>query len=144
MTSSQSPRARVHSALIPIRWGDMDAYNHVNNTIYFRYMEQTRVEYLESLGYAIAPQGTAPVIINASCTFLVPLTYPGMVEVQMFLGVPGRSSIPSHYEIRVQGDSTLYASGDAKIVWTEVATGKSVPIPESLREELADLAGAAR
>lgn len=140
MPSSQSPRKRVHSALIPIRWGDMDAYNHVNNTIYFRYMEQARVEYLESLGYAIAPQGTAPVIINASCTFLVPLTYPGLVEVHMFLGAPGRSSVPSHYEIRIQGETTLYASGDAKIVWTEVASGKSVPIPESLRDELSELA----
>jgi acyl-CoA thioester hydrolase len=129
----------VHTALIPIRWGDMDAYNHVNNTIYFRYMEQARVEYLESLGYSIRPQGTAPVIINTGCTFLLPLTYPGLVEVQMFLGAPGRSSIPSIYEIRLQGEDTLYASGEAKIIWTDVASGKSVPIPEALREQLSDI-----
>ena len=117
----------------------MDAYNHVNNTIYFRYMEQVRVEYLESLGYSIRPQGSAPVIINASCTFLIPLTYPGLVEVEMFLGAPGRSSIASSYEIRLQGDPALYASGEAKIVWTDVASGKSVPIPDALREHLAGL-----
>ena len=30
---------------IPIRWGDMDAMGHVNNTIYFRYLEILRIEY---------------------------------------------------------------------------------------------------
>ncbi|MBL8406664.1 MAG: acyl-CoA thioesterase, partial [Candidatus Accumulibacter sp.] len=71
------PRKLVQTSLIPIRWGDMDAYGHVNNTIYFRYMEQVRVEYLEKLGFRVMPRGSAPVIINASCTFLVPLNYPG-------------------------------------------------------------------
>jgi acyl-CoA thioester hydrolase len=127
----------VHTSLIPIRWGDMDAYGHVNNTIYFRFMEQARVEYLELLGFKVMPQGTAPVIINASCTFLIPLNYPGSVEVRMYFGQPGRSSIPSHYELRLQGEDTLYATGDAKIVWMDVASGKSVPIPDELRVELA-------
>ena len=129
----------VHTSLIPIRWGDMDAYGHVNNTIYFRFMEQARVEYLEQLGFKVMPQGTAPVIINASCTFLIPLNYPGTVEVRMFFGQPGRSSIPSHYELRLHGDDTLYATGDAKIVWMDVASGKSVPIPEELRASLSTL-----
>ena len=118
----------------------MDAYGHVNNTIYFRYMEQVRVEYLESLGYPIVPLGMAPVIVNASCTFMIPMAYPGSVEVSMFLGMPGRSSIPSSYELRRAGDAdTVYATGQAKIVWTDMATGKSVPIPLDLRERLSDL-----
>ena len=133
-----SPGKLMHTSLIPMRWGDMDAYRHVNNTVYFRYMEQARVEYLEKIGYQVAPTGSAPVIINAACTFLAPLTYPGVVEVRMYFGTPGRSSIPSIYEIRVQGDQTLYATGDAKIVWMEVATGKSVPIPDDLRVLIID------
>jgi acyl-CoA thioester hydrolase len=133
-----SQRKLLHTSLIPIRWGDMDAYGHVNNTIYFRFMEQNRVEYLEQQGYKVMPEGTAPVIINASCTFLVPLTYPGVVEIHMFCGQPGRSSIPTHYEIRLQGDDTLYASGESKIVWMEVASGKSVAIPDKLRAQLGD------
>ena len=136
---SHKQRKLVLTILIPIRWGDMDAYGHVNNTLYFRYMEQARVEYLESNGYPIVPKGTAPVIINASCTFLIPLTYPGNVEVKMFFGAPGRSSIPSSYEIRLQDDDALYATGDSKIVWTDMESGKSVPIPEDLRALLADI-----
>ena len=126
----------VQTSLIPIRWGDMDAYHHVNNTVYFRYMEQVRIEYLERIGHAVNPSGRAPVIINTSCTFLIPLTYPGTLNIRMFLGAPGRSSIPSHYEIRLQADEKLYATGTAKIVWTDVASGKSVPIPDDLRARL--------
>ena len=139
----EMPKSRllVHTSLIPIRWGDMDAYRHVNNTVYFRYMEQVRVEFLETIGYSIVPKGKAPVIINASCTFLLPLTYPGVVEVRMYCGTPGNSSIPSSYEIRLQGEDALYATGDSKIVWTEMATGKSVPIPDGLRTLLSGVEG---
>lgn len=126
-------RRLVRTSLIPIRWGDMDAYGHVNNTIYFRYMEQARCEWLEALGYKVAPEGHAPVIINASCTFLVPLTYPGTVEVRLFAGHVGRSSVETHYELRLVGEDTLYSEGAAKIVWMDAATGKSVPIPDALR-----------
>lgn len=126
-------RKLIHSTRIPIRWGDMDAYGHVNNTLYFRYMEQARCEWLEEQGYRVAPEGHAPVIINAACTFLVPLTYPGTVEVRTYAGVPGRSSLDTHYEMRLVGDERICAQGSAKIVWTDTATGKSVPIPDALR-----------
>lgn len=141
MEHASKPRMLVHKTVMPIRWGDMDAYRHVNNIIYFQYMEQARAEYLASIGYPIVPKGTAPVIINASCTFLIPLTYPGTVELTMFLSALGRSSLMSSYEIRVQGDDALYATGAAKIVWTDVTTGKSVMIPEDLRKRLSEIAG---
>lgn len=126
----------IHSTQMAIRWGDMDAYGHVNNTIYFRYMEQARCEWLEEQGYKVAPEGHAPVIINAACTFLVPLTYPGTIEVRTYAGKLGRSSLETRYEIRVVGEDTLYAEGAAKIVWMDTANGKSVPIPEALRERV--------
>ena len=130
----------VHQNRMPIRWGDQDAMGHVNNTVYFRYMEQNRIEWLESFGFGTSwTQTEGPVIVNASCTFLLPLTYPGNVEVMMFFGAPGRSSFLSSYEIRLQGDDTLYATGEAKIVWTDVASGRSVMIPEDLRQRLSTI-----
>jgi acyl-CoA thioester hydrolase len=129
----EKPRKLVLTTQIPIRWGDMDAYGHVNNTIYFRYMEQARVEWLEALGYTVLPEGEAPVIIHTACTFLIPMTYPGTVELKLFAGEPGRSSLQTTYEMRMVGDETIYAEGTAKIVWMNAATGKSVPIPGPLR-----------
>lgn len=130
----EHPRKLVHTTLIPIRWGDMDAMGHVNNTVYFRYAEQARIEWMASLGFLTdrAGQGS-PVIVNASCSFLIPFTYPGTVELRTYLGHPGRSSVPSYFEMRLAGGDEVYAEGAAKIVWTDAATGKSMPLPALMR-----------
>ena len=126
----------VYTARIPVRWGDMDAYGHVNNTVYFRFMEQARVEWCEEVGVEVRPGGLGPVIINASCTFLIPMTYPGTVEVRTYAGHPGRSSVQTHVEMRIVGDDQLYAEGAAKMVWMDTQTGKSAPIPDHVRASL--------
>ena len=107
---------------------------HVNNTVYFRFMEQTRIEWFFALegdrgGYT---SGVGPVIVNASCTFERPLVYPGDVEVRMSIGERGRSSFESYYELDCRGER--YAHGAARIVWIDVATGKSVPLPASIAQ----------
>jgi len=125
-------RKLVHSTSVAIRWGDMDAQGHVNNTVYFRYMEQARIEWLESLRERAGDlKGQGQVIVNASCTFLAPLFYPGTVDVRMFLDPPGRSSLDSHYELWL--DERMYAEGSARIVWIDLRTQRSAPLPERLR-----------
>ncbi|MGL4406762.1 MAG: acyl-CoA thioesterase [Zoogloea sp.] len=133
-TPAEIPRQHVLRSPMPVRWGDMDYYGHVNNTVYFRYCEQARCEWLEAVGCQVGP-GTevAPVIINASCTFLIPINYPATVVVDMFVGRPGRSSLESWYELRVEGDERVYATGAAKLVWMNPQTGSSAPIPDTVR-----------
>ena len=126
----------IHVTKMPIRWGDMDAYGHVNNTVYFRYMEQARVEWIEDMQVPVRPGGVGPVIINASCTFLIPMNYPGMVEVRTFTGTLGRSSVQTYVEMRIEGDERIFAEGAAKVVWMDTQTGKSVPLPDHVRAEL--------
>ncbi|MFO1281698.1 MAG: thioesterase family protein [Burkholderiales bacterium] len=129
-----SPRRHVYTSIQPIRWGDMDAMGHVNNTVYFRYMEQTRIEWMFARvgeGRA-APDGTGPVIVNASCTFERALTYPGDVEIRMSVGERGRSSFETSYEIIFGGERC--AHGSAKVVWVDTATGRSVPLPAAIAE----------
>lgn len=136
------PRLLVHTSVQPIRFGDMDALGHVNNTVYFRFMEQARIEWLFALthgaGYA---GGQGPVIVNASCNFMAPLVYPGDVEVRMSLGHPGRSSVGSYYDLGLGGRK--YAEGAAKIVWIDVATGRPVPLPDAVAAPLRALAAPA-
>jgi acyl-CoA thioester hydrolase len=131
-------RNRVHTTRIPIRWGDMDAMGHVNNTVYFRYMEQARIEWLYACARRlgeIAYEREGWVIVNASCTFHVPLAYPGEAEVRMFVGAPGKSSVESTYEIWMS--DTKYADGTAKLVWIDLKSAKSAPLPERFRALLA-------
>ncbi len=77
----------VFEMSMPIRWGDMDAFGHVNNTVYFRYMEQVRISWFEQLGMAGSnADGQGPVIVNASMEFLKQLHYPGDVIGRMTVG----------------------------------------------------------
>ena len=127
----------VHTEIIAIRWGDMDAQRHVNNTVYFRYMEQARVSWFDTLEVRNPPTG--PTVINASCTFLKQLVYPGDVEVKVFVGEMGRSSFQTHYELRPSYDpGTLYADGTAKVVWVNFENRKSTPVPEAIRAAALD------
>jgi len=130
-------RKLAHTCRIPVRWGDMDAYGHVNNTNYFRYCEQARVEWSQRVGFPVRTDaGEGVVIINAACTFLIPIVYPATVTVHMFVGEAGRSSLMSWYELRVEGDDRLYAEGSSKMVWMSHSTGRSAPLPEALRVHL--------
>ncbi|HVE48961.1 MAG TPA: thioesterase family protein [Casimicrobiaceae bacterium] len=130
---SAKDRLLVHTSHQSMRWADMDAIGHVNNTTYFRYMEQARIEWFYSLSREVtggAPVGGGTVIVNASCTFIEPLIYPGDLEVRMYLGEPGRTSLGSFYEIHKDG--RLHAEGAARIVWIDLANGRPTPLPDSI------------
>ena len=127
-------RKLVHTEVIPIRWGDMDAFGHVNNTLYFRYMEQARISWFDTLDLGRSGTEEGPAVINASCTFLKQLVYPGSVEVKTYAGQAGRSTFETWIELRPSYDpDVIYAEGKAKVVWVDYARGKSAPLPERLR-----------
>jgi acyl-CoA thioester hydrolase len=130
-----SEKKLVHVERMPVRWGDMDAMGHVNNTVYFRFMEQTRISWFEKL----LPRGeawgtTGIVIVNASCNFLKPINYPATVEVKMYAGAAGGSSLPTFYDLVVE--DRIYADGAAKVVFIDMGTQKAARIPENLRAKL--------
>ncbi len=127
-------RKLVYEVVVPIRWGDMDAFGHVNNTVYFRYMEIARIGWLDSIAQQAGVPGQGPVVVNAFCNFLLQLEYPGELRVRMFVANPGRSSFETYYEIaRCDEPDTVYASGGAKTVWTDQALRRSAPLPPGLR-----------
>jgi acyl-CoA thioester hydrolase len=97
-------------------------------------MEQARVDWSHVFARGLGRDAFAsdgPLIVNASCTFFAPLTYPGEVEVRMFLDAPGRTSVQSYYEIWMDGRK--YADGAAKLVWIDMKTARPIPLPEALR-----------
>jgi acyl-CoA thioester hydrolase len=126
----------VHTMRMPIRWGDMDAMGHVNNTVYFRYFETARIAWFDQIACAPDPAGEGPVIINANCSFLKQLKYPGEIEVTTLVGPPGRSSFQMTHEIRLVGPDgragALHAEGGAKVVWVNFPAEKSVALPEQM------------
>lgn len=128
---------------IVMRWGDMDAIGHLNNTYYFRYLEQVRVEWLDSIGHGIRPDACGPVIAATGCTFRRQVSYPATVEITLELERIGRSSLTLRHHFFVEGDAqTVVAYADVTLVWVDYRTGQAVPLPEDLRALLAPQAAA--
>jgi acyl-CoA thioester hydrolase len=70
------------------------------------------------------------VIVNASCNFRKPINYPGTVEVKVFAGAPGGSSVATSYELILNDE--LHADGAATVVFLD-AEQKPLRIPERIR-----------
>lgn len=134
-----SDRKLVHTTCLTIRWGDMDAAGHVNNTVYFRYMEQARIDWMNSIDCGPdSSKGVGPVIVNAHCTFLHQLRYPGKVEILTYVGAPSRSSFETMHVIRrADTPDVVVAEGGAKVVWVNYAQEKSVALNIDVRARLA-------
>jgi acyl-CoA thioester hydrolase len=130
-------KKQVFAMTIPIRWGDMDAMGHVNNTIYFRYLETVRIEWMRSIGCEPDPKGEGPVIVNAFCNFYKQLEYPGEVIATMYVSDPGKSSFESWCTLsRTDDPGIIYAAGGATTVWVDFPAQKSAPMPEHIRQHL--------
>lgn len=142
MTEQGNEKKLVHTMTIPVRWGDMDALGHVNNTVYFRYMEQARIEWLAAMGCLPDENGNGPVIVSARCDFRKPLTYPDQVEVCTYIYSLGKSSFETAQEMRSVNDGyAVYAEGGATVVWVDSKTGKGTPFPDAIRTKYAELKG---
>jgi acyl-CoA thioester hydrolase len=121
---------------MPVRWGDLDALNHVNNTLYFRYIEEARVQLFAQAGIAV-PVDKVAVLARASCDFLKPLVYPATIVVSLILLRLGRSSMEMEALIEREGEpDVIYAKGAYVVVGADAATGKSLPWTQ---EELAQM-----
>ena len=120
--------------VIPIRWGDMDAMGHVNNANYFRYLETLRIDWFRSIGCLPDADGVGPVIINAFCSFMRQLEYPGDVLAKHYVGAMGRSTLDTYATLeRLDQPGVIHATGGATVVWTDFKAQKSVPLPDRWR-----------
>lgn len=123
-----------YSCEIPVRWGDMDAFGHVNNSIYFRYFEEARSQLLYAKNIPI-DGGNHPVLVSIGCTFLTPVFYPDHLRIDMYISEAGRSSFMMHYRVftRTNPEAPV-AEAYSKIVWISHHTGKSIPLPDVVRQ----------
>ena len=120
----------VHTEELSVRWGDMDAGQHVNNSRFFTYFEQARVGWLEATldGPLFAESG--PVLAHATCDFERPLTYPAALRIDVYATPPGRSSLKTVYDAALRDAGARVATGTAVLVWVSVETGETVPVPD--------------
>jgi len=128
---------------IPLRWGDMDALNHLNNTIYFRLMEEARIQLFHASSMNVQPKHQYAILAHASCDFRKPLVYPATTVVTHHVTRVGRSSLTFQLVIENEAEPGLeYASGSNVLVWVDAETGRALPWPEHVLAALARTFGA--
>ena len=124
----------VYETVIPLRWGDMDAMGHVNNTLYFRYLEIARVDWLEKANCGVNPKGQGPVIVNAFCNFYRQLEYPGDVLAKMYVSDPARTTFETWCTLeRADQPGVIYAEGGATTIWVDFPQQKAIALPDWVR-----------
>ncbi|OYU32155.1 MAG: thioesterase [Comamonadaceae bacterium PBBC2] len=125
----------VHQLVIPIRWGDMDAMGHVNNTVYFRYLETIRIDWFEAIGCQVNPQGQGPVIVNAFCNFYKQFEYPGDILAKLYVSDPGRTTFESWCTLeRADQPGVVFAAGGATTIWVDFPQQKAVTLPDWVKD----------
>ena len=127
---------------VEVRWGDMDAMGHVNNARFFTYCESARIRYFSEVALEpVEAAPTAPLVVTAGCTFRRQVRFPASLEVGVRCARLGRTSFELAYGIfPAQGEEAV-ADGSSVVVWTEVASGRPVPLPAELRRRIGALDG---
>ncbi|MBC7701999.1 thioesterase family protein [Aquabacterium sp.] len=124
----------VHDVTLSVYWGDMDALGHVNNAVYFRYMEQVRVSWIASMSGPVTQGVEGPVIANTFCNFYRELEFPAQVIAKLYVANPGRTSFDTFVTIeRADQLGEICAAGGATLVWVSSAERRPIPLPPFLR-----------
>jgi acyl-CoA thioester hydrolase len=124
----------VHEMRIPVRWGDLDAMGHVNNTVYFRYFETVRIAWFGTLGIGLGREAVGPVMANGFCNFRREIGYPGELLARHYVVAPGRSSLDTFFTLaRVDAPEVVCADGGATLVWVDLRSQRTVPVPDHVR-----------
>ena len=125
----------------PVAWGEMDARNHVNNIVYFRYFESARIAYFEKMdliGY-MTETGIGPILATTSCKFKIPLSYPDKVLIGAKVVRIEEDRFSMNYLIVSTKHQKVAAEGDGVIVTFNYREGKTVTIPEVVKQSILDI-----
>jgi acyl-CoA thioester hydrolase len=120
---------------LPVLWGDMDAFGHVNNARYFVWFEAVRLELFQRVQLASSgTPGVGPILAHVSCDFLKPVVWPAEIIVGTRVTSFGRTSFKMDYAIaHASQPDELVATGEGVIVLVNYGTGEKIPVSEELK-----------
>jgi acyl-CoA thioester hydrolase len=143
MTNS-SPAELAEFAVVvpwPVQWGDQDAFGHVNNTVYFRWVETARIAYLEKIDLreTTPTQPLGPILAAVSCNYRRQVRFPDTIRIGVRVSRVGRSSCGMEHILWSERQQAVVADGQATIVMFDYSKNASCPIPQDIRAAIAAL-----
>lgn len=131
-----APPAWVPMASVPlaVRWGDLDAFNHVNNAAFLVYVQEARLVWLAAIDGTWFDETMMPVVAAATMNYRRQLTWPADVVIELAATRMGNSSLTIAHRVVAAGDrDCVFADGDVVMVWIDPSSGRSVPLPTAIR-----------
>ena len=127
----------VHVSLA-VAWGDMDAFGHVNNVVYFRYFETARIAYFDKINYTDAQvnDGLGPILASTKCRFRKPLRYPDQLTIGARVTEISEDRFTMAYRVYSHDLDAVAADGEALVVNFDYTKGTKTPIPDRLRNAM--------
>jgi len=132
-----APTAEVELIRVPlsVRWRDLDAFNHVNNSKYLSFLEEARLGWMMGLPGQGLEDDVAPVVAAATLNYRRPIAWPAEVMIELFVERLGNSSVTIGHRILDAGDpGVLYCDGNVVMVWIGRDSGRAAPLPDEVRE----------
>lgn len=128
----------------PLSWGQMDAFQHVNNVEYFRFFEDARIAYFEAIDLYDATDvgalsGVGPILASTSCKFIRPLTYPDDVRVGARVTGFGEHRFTVEHAVASVDSERVVAAGEAEVVSFHYGEGRKVEVPADWRRAIEQL-----
>jgi acyl-CoA thioester hydrolase len=121
------------SITFPVKWGEMDAFQHVNNGAYVRWAESGRVAYFEALRLMGRDGGIGPILAKLAIEYRRPVTYPDHITVETTVKRIGNTSFVMASRMRSAALDAEVASTEEIIVVFDYRAGKPTPVDERLR-----------
>jgi acyl-CoA thioester hydrolase len=120
---------------IPVAWGDMDAFGHVNNTVFHRWFETARIAYFEQIGLLdrMERDRVGPILAKATCDFRLAVRYPDGMRVESTVTALGTSSFVMGYRAHSGRQGVVAAEGESVIVLFDYSAERKVPLDPGLR-----------
>lgn len=128
------PRKVLARVAMPVRWRDLDAFNHVNNASFLTFIEEARLRWLQSLSSAWLGEQSAPILAAVKIDYRQPINWPSELLVELHCARLGSTSITlGHRILDAQDDKVLYSDGESVMVWIDRSSGKSTALPAAVR-----------
>lgn len=126
---------------IPVAWGEMDAFSHVNNIVYFRYFESVRIAYFDKLRYLdlMHESGLGPILASTQCTFKFPLSYPDNVSAGAKVTDIESDRFVMEYRLVSQRHQKIAAEGQGRVVSFNYRDNRKAPLPEEIKRRIREL-----
>jgi len=125
-----------------VAWGDMDAFGHVNNTIYFRWFETARIAFLDAIGFTAGGEsgGVGPILASTQCRFRLPVAFPDAVTVGVRTASVEADRFTHRYRVVSRRSMEVVADGEGVVVSYDYERRVKTAIPAAVRAAIDELA----